>query len=357
MPSVIQSIPLNQIQPSKHQARKEFDEEKLNGLAESMRTQGLMNPIVVRPTSSAERGTGSAEVGSLNKENLLPRSALPAPRFELISGERRVRAAKLLGWTEIEAKIIATSSEAEAAVKGLVENIQREDLNPIEEAEGFQELQQLDPKVWSQDKIAETVGKRKDYVSRSFGLLELPQAVLEKLRQRNLSREHGVELMRLSGAISQKHFATDIEKKQWTVKETRIAIDQFLQGSAPQQHKAPSQEPTEPELIDPVADIWDPIKAKTKGWLWAESYSAEKTWDFSINLTQMTNVPLKKALGQWFLAMAEAFGETKLDHHSEKMVDVTNAVSDAYIDVLKKIQTGEIKSPSGKSWAELEEKK
>src|SRR5437762_3128271 len=97
-----QVIPLEQIRPSSHQARKYFDEAKLKGLAESMKQEGQQQAITVREVQGG---------------------------YELISGERRVRAAKLLGWTNLEAKIIKTASEAEAAAKGLVENIQREDLN------------------------------------------------------------------------------------------------------------------------------------------------------------------------------------------------------------------------------------
>src|SRR5262245_49498451 len=132
--ATLQSIPLKQIQPSKYQARKAFNEEALKGLAESMKQEGLIEPIVVRQLGES---------------------------YELISGERRLRAAKMLGWTDIEAKVIFTVSEGEAAAKGLVENLQREDLNPIEEAEGFERLNHLEKKYWTLEKIASVVGKSK----------------------------------------------------------------------------------------------------------------------------------------------------------------------------------------------------
>src|SRR5579864_2614663 len=121
-----QSIPIDQITPSMHQARKDFNEEALKGLAESLKQEGLIEPIVVRQSNGG---------------------------FELIAGERRWRAAKLLNWATIEAKIIQPVNEASAASKGLVENLQREDLNPIEEAEGFADQNKMDPVYWTHDEI------------------------------------------------------------------------------------------------------------------------------------------------------------------------------------------------------------
>jgi len=115
--STFRLIPIDRIHPSPYQARKDFDAAALQGLADSLREEGLLEPILVRAVQSG---------------------------FELISGERRWRAAQLLGWQEIEAKIIQTVSEADAAAKGMVENLQRQDLNPIEEAEGFKTLNHLD---------------------------------------------------------------------------------------------------------------------------------------------------------------------------------------------------------------------
>src|SRR5262249_932947 len=147
--------------------------------------------------------------------------------YELISGERRLRAAKLLGWPAIDARIIQTASEGEAAAKGLIENLQREGLNPIEEAEGFAELKGLD-NYWNQERMGQVSGKAPDYISRSLSLLDLPQEVVEKLRQRNLSREHGIELLRFNNANSQKGLANKIIKGGWSVKQTRAAIDRKL---------------------------------------------------------------------------------------------------------------------------------
>src|SRR5690349_15413187 len=102
-----QQVPLAQIAASRHQARKEFDEENLKGLAESMRQEGLLQPIVVRIVSADRREGVSASTPS---ETLIP-------QYELVSGERRLRAAQLLGWKTILARVITTVSEGEAAAK------------------------------------------------------------------------------------------------------------------------------------------------------------------------------------------------------------------------------------------------
>src|SRR5438552_12070768 len=169
-PAVLQQLPLEKIQPSPYQARKDFTPEDLQDLANSMKEEGLLQPVLVRRSNDS---------------------------FQLVSGERRYRAAKLLNWPTIEAKVVQTVSEAEAAAKSLVENLQRKDLNPIEEAEGFDRLNKLDPQYWTQDAIAKVAGRGKTYLSRSLRLLDVAELVRDQLRRRNLSRDHGIELSRL----------------------------------------------------------------------------------------------------------------------------------------------------------------
>src|SRR5258708_1019640 len=120
-PGTYPQILLDQIKPSPYQARKDFSPEELQGLPDSTKKEGLIQPIVVRRVN----GT-----------------------YQLVSGERRFRAAKLLNWAAIDAKVVETVSEGESAAKGLVENLQRQDLNPMEEAVGFQTLNHLDPSYW-----------------------------------------------------------------------------------------------------------------------------------------------------------------------------------------------------------------
>ena len=131
--AAIQQISVDQIKPSRHQARKDFDEEGIKQLAVSIDKEDLIQPITLR------------KVGE---------------EYELISGERRLRAIKSLGRSTIEARVIEVVNEAAACAKGLVENLQREDLNPIEEAEGFVTLNKLDSGYWTQAKWRKFLEKR-----------------------------------------------------------------------------------------------------------------------------------------------------------------------------------------------------
>src|SRR3954470_1709250 len=151
--SIVQ-IPVGRVRPSVYQARKIFNEQAMKALAESLRHEGLIQPVVVRASGDD---------------------------YELVSGERRLRAAKMIGWETISARIISVVSEGEVAAKGLVENLQRKNLNPIEEADGFAELQRTDPRYWTQDRIGRVCGKDRTYVTRSLKLLTLPPSILEKV--------------------------------------------------------------------------------------------------------------------------------------------------------------------------------
>src|SRR5882672_4232733 len=141
---------------------------------ESLRQEGLIQPITIR--------------------KLLPMAGdREDPGYELVSGERRLRAAKLLGWDRIEARIISVISEGEVAAKGLIENLQREDLNPIEEAEGFQQLNNVDPTYWTHERIAHGTWKRRVYLTPSLAPMPLPKAIKEDVRRRTYTPGHGLE--------------------------------------------------------------------------------------------------------------------------------------------------------------------
>src|ERR1700687_4617638 len=135
----VQQIPLEKIVPSPFQARKVFDDEALKDLAHSMKTEGLIQPMIVRAVSSAQSTVGSngGDAGTVNCE-------LGNDHYELIAVERRERAAKLLGWTAIDAIVREGVNDQDAASRGLVENLQREDLNPLERAEGYKRLADMD---------------------------------------------------------------------------------------------------------------------------------------------------------------------------------------------------------------------
>lgn len=274
--STYRLISPDQIVASPFQARKEFDEESLKELAASMDHEGLIQPITVRPLASGA--------------------------YELISGERRVRAAKILKWQVIEARVIETLSDGEAAAKGLVENLQREDLNPIEEAEGFAELQKVDPKYWSQAKIAEVTGRTQGYISQSLRILALPHEILENIRRLIISRSHALELARLPSAEMQLEVAGRIPD-HLTWKETRDAVTAILSGKSGKKPKVIKDSLGE----DPLKTLWpsllqDPNLAAPG--TWGVNYGAQGRPGWSFWVGVMGSDP-KKDLAYWFRRMAD----------------------------------------------------
>lgn len=166
-PDRLLDLPLTDITPSAYQARKKIDPGELAELAETIREHGILQPILVRPLQSG---------------------------YELVAGERRWRAAQLAGITSVPA-LVREVRDDQAAILGLVENLQRSNLNPIEEAEGYQTLiaQGL-----GQKEIGTAVGKSVSAISRSLGLLELADPIVDSLREGHLEYAHGRALLSLS---------------------------------------------------------------------------------------------------------------------------------------------------------------
>lgn len=295
--STYETIPVNQIAPSPHQARKDFDEESLKGLAESMRREGLIQPIIVRRVASPEPKvqSQSSDSGQGTGDPGLP--------YELISGERRLRAAKMLYWDTIDARIIDTVSEGEAAAKGLIENLQREDLNPIEEAEGFAELNQLDSKYWNQETISNVVGKNQGYISQSITLLTLPESIKENMRRRIFSRSHGVELTRLPTKEQRLEAAAQIQDKL-TAKETRDLVNRMLGSDTtklPRHAKLVTQKET-----DPLESTWQELAFQGVLQLgtWHVRYQGGTKWSIDLS-TDSDNSP-KEELGRKLYNLGKA---------------------------------------------------
>lgn len=273
------AIALDQISPSPYQARKDFDPQGMKSLAQSMKEHGLLQSILVR------------ELGK-NK-------------YELISGERRWRAAQTLGWETIEARVIKTQDEADAAAKGLTENLLRQDLNPIEEAEGFQELAQLDPTTWTQERISEVAGKDRSYVSKSLGLLKLHPVIVDMVRRHTLSRDHGVELARVGQLRSQLAIAKRIPGKL-TREETRKLVDGFLSKDAKRTAKRKQPSIAQPVAGDPLGSLWaslmaDPnLQGKVK---WKVAYEDPERWNLNVYPLGANHL---ERLHAWFGQMTEA---------------------------------------------------
>ena len=193
----VDTIRLNDIEPRKDQPRKTFDRESLEALAESISKYGVLQPIIVR-------------------EN----SALPG-LYEIIAGERRWRAAKLAGLSEIPA-VVFSGDELKTAQVSLVENLQREDLNPVEEALAYQKL--IDDFGLTQEAVAKEVGKSRSAVANALRLLDLPKEVLEMLKTGELSAGHARALLGLDDEKDILPLAEKITNKDLSVREVEAAV-------------------------------------------------------------------------------------------------------------------------------------
>jgi len=174
-------VELDQVMPSPLQPRRHFDSVRLQELAQAIRSQGIIEPLVVRPAAAAD-GDGSA------------------PRYELVAGERRWRAARLAGLAVVP--VVVRELDDHAALEmSLVENLMREDLNPVDEAHGFQRL--VRSFAMSHDQVAARIGKSRPHVSNAIRLLDLPPAVLEMLERGELSAGQARPLLAMASAAAQ----------------------------------------------------------------------------------------------------------------------------------------------------------
>ena len=171
----VRLIPLSTIVPNPHQPRKEFDPQALEDLSASIKVQGVLQPILVRPLSGGREG------------------------YELVAGERRTRASKMAGLKEIPA-LVRALTDMETLAIALIENLQREDLNAIEEARGFQQL--LKDFGLNQEELARQVGKSRSALANSLRLLNLPENIQADIQSGVLTAGHGRAIMAVEGESS-----------------------------------------------------------------------------------------------------------------------------------------------------------
>lgn len=191
------TLKIADIEPRKDQPRKLFEREALEALADSIANYGVLQPIIVH-------------------EN----TAYPG-KYEIIAGERRWRAAKMAGLSEIPV-VILTGDELKMAQVSLIENLQREDLNPVEEAAAYLDL--IDKFGLTQDAVAKQVGKSRSAITNTLRLLDLPDEVLELLRSGELSAGHARALLGLNDKDSMAALAHKIIDKQLSVREVESMI-------------------------------------------------------------------------------------------------------------------------------------
>ena len=186
------------IEPDSKQPRKRFDPEKMAELVRSIKEKGVVQPVLVRP-------------------------AMQPGRYKLVAGERRWRAAQQAGVSKIPA-LVLTLDDRQAVEISLIENLQRENLNPVEEAQGYQRL--IDEFDFNHEEVAKTLGKDRSTITNMVRLLKLPPAVLAQMEDGQLSMGHGRALLAVGDAESQTALAEQVVAKQLSVRQIERLIRQ-----------------------------------------------------------------------------------------------------------------------------------
>lgn len=184
------TLPLNEIMPNKDQPRKTFDENSLAELAESIKQHGVLQPLLVRP--------------------------LPAGGYQLVAGERRWRASRMAGVKDVPV-VIKELTDTETMEIAIIENLQREDLNPIEEAEGLQAL--IDKCGFTQEEVAASVGKSRPAIANSLRLLKLPPEVRDMTKNGEISAGHARALLAFDNEAMIFEVAKNIVSNKLTVRD------------------------------------------------------------------------------------------------------------------------------------------
>ncbi len=220
----LRELPVDLVQRGKYQPRRDMDQDSLQELADSIKAQGVMQPIVVRPISDK--------------------------RYEIIAGERRWRAAQLVGLQAVPA-VIRDVSDQQAIAMALIENIQREDLNPIEEAASLQRLQ-LEFEL-TQQEVATAVGKSRSTVANLLRLMSLQEEVRRMLERGDLEMGHARALLGLEGP-DQTSAARTVAGKGLTVRQTEALVRQLTESQ---------KNPSVPKKLDPnIRHLQDDISQR-----------------------------------------------------------------------------------------------
>jgi ParB family chromosome partitioning protein len=191
------NLSLAEIVPNKYQPRKNFDEENLNDLVNSIKERGVIQPIIVR------------------------RSNMDNSKYEIIAGERRWLAAQKAGLHEIPV-VVTDADDLKSLEFAIVENVQRHDLNPLEEAQGYKRL--IDEFAYDQDKVSKFIGKSRSYISNSLRLLNLPKEVLDFVEQKKITAGHAKILVGLDNAV---FLANKFIEKKLSVRQAENLVKIF----------------------------------------------------------------------------------------------------------------------------------
>ncbi len=219
----LRELPVSAIEPNPYQPRRDFDEDQLKELADSIQASGLLQPIVVRPR--------------------------PGGRYELIAGERRWRAVQRLGWTKMPAVVKEVDDRALLTL-ALIENLQRDDLSPIDAALGYQRL--MHEFSIPQQEVARLVGKDRSTVSNSIRLLRLPEEVQTLVQHRKLSEGHARALLPLHDPKEIVRLARECSAAEWSVRdlEARVRGERVETAAPPRRIRRPK-----PDARSPGAEV------------------------------------------------------------------------------------------------------
>jgi len=255
------TLRISEIEPNKNQPRKDFDDTALAQLADSISNHGVIQPLLVRPMTNGS--------------------------YQLVAGERRWRASKMAGLSEVPV-IIQEMTDSEKMELALIENLQREDLNPIEEALGYREL--MDQHNLTQDQVAQKVGKSRPAVANALRLLNLPDRVVKLVRNGELSSGHARALLALESEDEMADLAQKAAKGLLTVRDIE---KQTKKEDAKPSKKAKASPPSRDSFYDEMElalkqELGKKVKitaSGNKGTLEIEFYSKEELSDLAKRLT------------------------------------------------------------------------
>ncbi|HSC21853.1 MAG TPA: ParB/RepB/Spo0J family partition protein [Solirubrobacterales bacterium] len=222
----LRELPVSLIKPNPSQPRTKFDPDALAALAASIEASGVVQPLLVRP--------------------------LPDGSYELVAGERRWRAAQQAGVDKVPA-VVRDQAEAERLQAALIENMVREDLNPVEEAKACAAL--VEELGLTKEELAKRVGRSRPAVSNLIRLLELPDEALELLEGGNLSEGHGKALLAAPGNDVRRRLARDAARGGWSVRETEERVRLASQPKA-----RPKRAPVDPDAVAALRDVADALE-------------------------------------------------------------------------------------------------
>ena len=253
------TLKISEIEPNRSQPRKEFEEKALSELAESISKHGLLQPLLVRP--------------------------LPLGGYQIVAGERRYRACRMAGITEVPV-IIRELGDTETMEIALIENLQREDLTPIEEALGYQVL--IDEHGFSQEEVAQSVGKSRPSIANSLRLLKLPQSILDLVSDGKISAGHARALLTLEEEKLMQELAEEIIKKDLSVRQVEKICKQ---KPKPEKEEVPEKKPSFYSMVELALNESlgrkikvSKSKGKQGGILQIEFYSDEELTELSNKL-------------------------------------------------------------------------